>query len=403
MIRVAFTLIGRRSWTGGHNYLVNLLHALSEHGSSRVQPVLFLGEDVEANVRAPFEAIPGIEVVRRRRFDDVLSASRLRDAALLGSDRLALREFRAHHVSAVFEAAQFYGWRIDLPAIAWVPDFQHRHLRKMFGFKSYWRREIGLRAQILSGRHFMLSSEDARRDCERFYPSTRGRTHVVRFAIPSPQGITFADARATADLYGLPDIFFYLPNQFWSHKNHECVIEALRLLKAKGSRVVIAASGLQDDPRNPRHTLRLKALIREYGLDQNFLLLGLIPHQHVLALMRASSALINPSEFEGWSTTVEEAKAAGTPMILSSLRVHREQAQTNALYFDASSPEQLASILETFVPLAAPERHLLAEKARRVAADAVRRYADEFCALIELVAHPEKPSEKKGLLRRISS
>src|SRR5207253_10725495 len=120
--------------------------------------------------------------------------------------------------------------------------------------------------------------------------------------------------------------------------------------------VVVAASGLQVDPRQPDHFPRLKALIHEAGLDRSFLLLGLIPHDHVLALMRSCSALINPSAFEGWSTTVEEAKAMGTPMILSSLEVHREQAAARALYFDKNSPQELATILASFRPLSAPER-----------------------------------------------
>jgi glycosyltransferase involved in cell wall biosynthesis len=64
-------------------------------------------------------------------------------------------------------------------------------------------------------------------------------------------------------------------------------------------------------------------------------------------------ALINPSNFEGWNTTVEEAKASDVPIILSNLDVHREQGSDRAFYFDPKSPEQLANILENYV---APNR-----------------------------------------------
>ncbi len=43
--------------------------------------------------------------------------------------------------------------------------------------------------------------------------------------------------------------------------------------------------------------------------------------------MLCSTALINPSQFEGWSTTVEEAKSLGVKMLLSDLEVHKEQAK----------------------------------------------------------------------------
>jgi glycosyltransferase involved in cell wall biosynthesis len=206
----------------------------------------------------------------------------------------------------------------------------------------------------------------------------------VRFAI-KPSDVSPAQSRAIADQYHLPDTFFFLPNQFWVHKNHECVVDALRLLSAEGNRIVVAASGLQADLRRPDHFPRLQARIRDAGLERSFLLLGLIPHDHVLALMRSCAALINPSAFEGWSTTVEEAKAMGTPMILSSLNVHKEQAEDQALYFDKDSPEQLAGILETFEPLTAPQRVLLAQKSRILAEAAIRRFAERFCQLAEVV------------------
>ncbi len=61
--------------------------------------------------------------------------------------------------------------------------------------------------------------------------------------------------------------------------------------------------------------------------------------------MRACTALINPSLSEGWSTTVEEAKSLGVPMLLSDLRVHREQAGDCAYYFDPEAAGQLASLM----------------------------------------------------------
>jgi len=402
VIRVAFTLIGGDSWTGGYNYLLNLLRALSAHASGRVQPVLYFGDDLDDELVAPFAALAGIVIVRSPSFRQTLNSRRLRDAILTGLDQSAAREFDAHGVDVIFEAARYYGWRVRTPAIAWIPDFQHRYLKRLFGFKSYWRREFGFRAQVLSRRQVMLSSEDARQDCERLYPATRGRTHVVHFAIPSPLEMAPSEIHAIAAQYGLSGGFFFLPNQFWVHKNHELVIDALQLLSARGIEVAIAASGLQVDPRQPGHFQRIKMLIEEAGLERSFVLLGLIPHDHVLALMRASSALINPSEFEGWSTTVEEAKATGTPMILSSLAVHKEQAQDKALYFDKDSPEQLARILETFDPLTAQQRLLLAHKSGIAAADAVRRFADQFSELTEAVVRPHGSSDKRTASRPLA-
>lgn len=385
MIRIAFTLIGGKNWTGGYNYLLNLVRSLVEHVPDRVQPVLFFGTDIDEKDAVPFELIAGAVVIRDAAFNEACKARRLRQALFFGRDQPAASAFAAQDINVVFEAAQFYGWRFPVPAVAWIPDFQHRYLQHLFDFKAYWKREIGFRAQILSGRQVMLSSEDAREDCERFYPSTRGRTHVVRFAVPAANAIDAEAARSVADTYGLPATFFFLPNQFWKHKNHECVIQALRILKARGREVVVAVSGKQADPRDPAHFPRLQQVIKINGLEKNFRLLGLIPNAHIPALMRSCAALINPSTFEGWSTTVEEAKAMGAPMILSSLRVHREQYD-DALFFDADSPEQLGRILDEYLPDGYLERAKKSAFAAQQAPIYMEKFAKEFATLMTLSA-----------------
>ena len=366
--------------------MLNLVRALSDHASGRVQPVLFFGTDIDENDAVPFEHIGGAVVIRNAVFDEARKGRRLRQALLTGCDQAAATAFAAQGINVVFEPAQFYGWRFPVPAVAWIPDFQHRYLKHLFDFKAYWKREIGFRAQILSGRHVMLSSEDAKQDCEQFYPNTRSRTHVVRFAVPPATPIDAVAARAVANGYGLPETFFFLPNQFWTHKNHVCVIRALGILKASGREVVIAVSGKQADPRDPAHFPRLQLLTESGGLQHNFRLLGLIPHAHVPALMRSCAALINPSTFEGWSTTVEEAKALGTPMILSSLRVHREQTE-DALFFDATSPGQLAGILESFSPAGTEKRLSMNVSAAERASAGMKIFADEFVGLMKLSAN----------------
>ena len=382
MIRVAFTLIDGRNWRGGYNYQLNLMRAIADYAPKRIQPILFVATDMDQSDVAPFELIKCV-VVRDGVFNQVNKAKRLRQALLNGRDQDALAIFLSHKIDVVFESAQFYGWRFPLQVLAWIPDFQHRHLKHLFDFKAYWKREIGFRVQILSGRHVMLSSADARHDCETFYPSAIGRTHIVRFSVPPSIDINVYAAREVADRYGLPETFFFLPNQFWKHKNHECVIQALALLKARGVNLVIVASGKQADPRDLLYFPMIQQLIKSCNLEQNFRLLGMIPHEHIPALMKSCAALINPSRFEGWSTTVEEAKAMGTPMILSSLNVHREQS-CDALFFDPASPEQLALILENFIPLNNKE-HIAKEKYFNDRAfKNMAIFVDEFSSLIEL-------------------
>lgn len=380
-MRVAFTLIGGKDWTGGYNYLLNLLTVLGRYQQGNLSSVLFVGEACSTDDVAAFVSIPGVEVVKTPLLNASRRTTSLIQAMLLGRDVPMRRLFQDRNIDVVFESAQFFGWRLGIPAIAWIPDFQHKMLPNLFSRSAWWKREIGFRAQVAGGRAIMLSSDDARHACETHYPSTRGRTRTVHFAVPPGPVIPFAEARAIADLYNLPEQYFFMPNQFWRHKNHELVLEALAILKQRGNRVVVAASGKQVDPRAPAYFPAFLAKLERAGLEDMFRLLGMIPYPHLAMLMRASTALLNPSLFEGWSTTVEEARSMGTPMLLSDLDVHQEQMGNDALYFDRHSAQSLADALGGYVPLDGVLRVQLAEAARETAQQRVERFARDFAEL----------------------
>ena len=89
--------------------------------------------------------------------------------------------------------------------------------------------------------------------------------------------------------------------------------------------MLVLSTGNANDYRQPDLIKSLSAYVEQNNLGENFRMLGLVPRSDVIALMRYSISLINPSFFEGWSTTVEEAKSMGKRIILSDIEVHREQ------------------------------------------------------------------------------
>lgn len=386
MIRVAFTLIGGKNWTGGYNYLLNLLRVITRHRPGVLQPVLFFGTDVGPQDAAPFRSIDGVEIVTSPHMNGARRNASMLLSLVLGADPATRRMFHEHGIEVVFENAQFHGVRLGIPAIAWIPDFQHRELPHLFSRVAWWKRELGFRAQIAAGRTIMLSSQDARNSCERHYPATVGRTHVVRFAVPSECLPDAAEVLRVRESHGLPERYFYLPNQFWQHKNHLLVIDALALLKQEHPEIVVAASGKQLDPYKPGYFQRILSRLAEADLKDQFRLLGLIPYEHIGPLMVGSVAILNPSLFEGWSTTVEEARALHVPMVLSDLPVHKEQAAGLARFFDRTSAPALADALRQ-----AWQEQLLSSAAAIAAlptsiADPVKRFSDDFVDLVQRVA-----------------
>lgn len=393
MTRIAFILIGGKSWTGGYNYLLNLLRVITQRRPGSLQPVLFFGTDVASDDAHPFQDIKGVEIITSPFMNAERRSASLVRSLLLGCDPSTRRLFQEHRIDVVFENAQFHGKRLGIPAIAWIPDFQHRELPHLFSRAAWWKRELGFRAQIAAGRTIMLSSGDAKDACERHYPSAIGRTHMVRFAVPSSGRPDLATIQAAREAHNLPERYFYLPNQFWQHKNHLLVIEALALLKQQGHSIVVAASGKQLDPYKPGHFELIAARLASADVAEQFRLLGLIPYEHVAPLMTGSVAVLNPSLFEGWSTTVEEARALKIPLVLSDLPVHKEQALGWARFFDRTSAQSLAdALLEVWQgqdPTSAS-----ASSMNSFPVDPVQRFADDF---VDLVRHVVGPHQREPI------
>ncbi len=79
-----------------------------------------------------------------------------------------------------------------------------------------------------------------------------------------------------------------MPNQFWAHKNHKVVLEAVRNLKQKGTNLVVAFSGKQNDYRNSDYVSSLKSYINQWELTDNIRFLGFLDRKEQLSLMRHS-------------------------------------------------------------------------------------------------------------------
>jgi glycosyltransferase involved in cell wall biosynthesis len=163
----------------------------------------------------------------------------------------------------------------------------------------------------------------------------------VPFAVTMPETSRLEPVKAK---YSLPDKYFYFPSQVWRHKNHAVLIDAVQTLLSEGfDTATVVMSGQKMDPRHPQWFEDLFRRISNRGLEKRLIFLDVIPYPDVLALMQHSVAVLNPSLSEGWSTTVEEAKALGVRLILSDIPIHREQAPPGTRFFSPHAPVELAA------------------------------------------------------------
>jgi glycosyltransferase involved in cell wall biosynthesis len=346
-MRIAFLYyFDDSAWAGGRNYFSSLFGALHAV-DSRVELVLLAGHKTRTTLP---DDHPYLEIVRTSLLDRKQPAWWLRQAGRLLAGRrhdplmgALLRKLR---IDVLSHSQPLRGRRSDVKVLGWLPDFQFLHLPHLWSTAELERMRAGFAQTCRDSDALVVSSHDALKDLRSFMPDYTKPVHVLHFAPTTADLSRLASASDIRARYDLPQDYFFLPNQFWVHKNHRVVVDALIELKQRGIGFTVVCTGKPADPRQPDHFDALMKHAADQGVADRFKVLGVIPYADMLSLMNHSAAVINPSRFEGWSTTVEEAKAMGKRIVLSDIPVHREQNPPDALFFGTDAPTELAQALE---------------------------------------------------------
>lgn len=339
--RVGF-LLYERDWLGGRNYLRNLFIALDLLPKHPITPVLFTGMSQGI---AP-QDFPGAEIATTSMLDRKAAAWLVRKLIARSTARdLILTGLLKQYDIDVLSHSPRLGPQTSIKTIGWIPDFQHVHLPQFFEPAERTSRNREFEGFCKRCDRIIVSSECARADLIKFAPHCACKADLLRF-VAAP--LILKQTLGLEELqrhYGFNGPYFLLPNQFWAHKNHRVVISALHELKRNGRPLLVLATGSTMDYRNPHFFDSLMQYAAECGVLDYFRVLGKVPTDHLVGLMKDAVALINPSHFEGWSTSVEEAKSMGKQIVLSDIPVHREQAPERGLFFPSDDPHALANMM----------------------------------------------------------
>jgi glycosyltransferase involved in cell wall biosynthesis len=229
----------------------------------------------------------------------------------------------------------------------WIPDFQEHYLPEFFSKDEIERRAtIQKTIAMQPGSKLLLSSQSAYKDYKNIYPNALTKNFIVPFAVSHPP-YQQVDIEAVKRKHHVPSKYFISANQFWAHKNHRVIIQAIKILKDEGTEVCVVFTGKQNDWRNPAYFGELEAMVKQNNLDSNILFLGLIDRLEQLQLLKHAEAVIQSSKFEGWSTVIEDSKAMDQFVISSNIPVHLEQLKNNAIFFHPEDAFELANIIKS--------------------------------------------------------
>jgi glycosyltransferase involved in cell wall biosynthesis len=225
--------------------------------------------------------------------------------------------------------------------IHWIVDFNPYHLPHLFPGDSLKENQSHIEQIIGLGEELMFSSQDSTKDFRTFFPEASNQTHILRFAVGLPD-IPALDRQMLLQKYQIREKFFVTPNTFWAHKNHQVLIRAMARCVQAGCDFDLVLTGKEATHFGDQYAAEIRGMVQKAGLGGRVHFLGLLDRDEQVALLTASTGIIQPSKFEGWSTVVEEAKALGRPLIVSDIPIHREQVDTS-YFFEPDDDNQLSS------------------------------------------------------------
>ncbi len=344
MINVGFIFNSKKEWLGGVHYYINLFRAISHVNERKINPVFFSGTSSSRGIQILFS---NYVQFKKSCFFDPFKHSRVpavnkiqRISKIVGSNALL------NHYKIQVLSHSHIDTKKKQKIINWIPDFQHIHFPEIFSKEEVKSRNDVFRRWIDVSDIIVLSSNDAFNDFMQFAPEHVNKGRVLHFvSYIDPEIFTIVSDGSVERKYDITKKYFYLPNQFWKHKNHLAVFEAVRIARKHHHELLIVCSGDLNDYRHPEYRVEIMSYMKQNHLENNIKILGLINYTDLLYLMRNCISIINPSLFEGWSSTVEEAKSIGKNIILSDIHVHREQNPPGSIYFNPLNPDELAELL----------------------------------------------------------
>jgi glycosyltransferase involved in cell wall biosynthesis len=300
-------------------------------------------------------------------------------------------------LDVLFPMMQCRDWFENIPHVAYIPDCQHRRLPHFFPELEFQRRNEEFTAILSSPGVVIVNSKAAKADLIRFFGPVRSEIVSLPFAAaPEPDWLDDHD-HSVLDKYALRRPYFLCSNQFWLHKNHQVVFDAIKIAKTEGKEINFVFTGPMYESRDPDYVSGLLRYVREQGIEQHCRLLGLLPKMDQIRIMKLAEAVVQPTLFEGGpgGGAVYDAVALGCPTLVSDIAINREIEDEVTLFFDPHSPQDLLAAIRRLATMSVPRP---TAAALRAAGEARRQRCGQV--LLSAFARALEISRQTGLAGR---
>ena len=270
----------------------------------------------------------------------------------------------------------------NLNFIETVHDLCHQdqlEFPEVRNFGEFRSRELVFQNTLKCAFIVMADSEELADKINSRYGVDRDRIVTMPFS-PSPfiKEPQVSNSVNILKLYKLDYGYFFYPAQFWAHKNHYRIIEAVKLLHQEGTQCRVVFVG--GDKGNYAF---LDRIIRGNGLSNHIQSLGFIPAEHMMALYENCQAVIMPTYFGSTNLPPLEAWLLGKPLIYSKL--FSEQSGNAALLIDPDNANSIANAMKSMLDESISKKYIKMGYERLKEISSIRKISEKklFAKLLQ--------------------
>ncbi len=243
----------------------------------------------------------------------------------------------------IFPSHEALTYQIPMPSLAAMHDLMYRYepvFPEVSAHNTYKKREQSYSNICQWAKGLLVDSTVGKQQVVESYQIAPEKIHVLPF-IPPKYIYTKHTPSSFEKRYTLPSKFIFYPAQFWEHKNHKGLVEAATLLKDAIPYLHIVFVGSKKEGYKG-----VCELVERFKLTRNIHFLGYVPDIDMPEFYRRARAMIMPTFFGPTNIPPLEAIAVGCPVAVSDIYGMPEQMGDAALYFNPSSPQEIANTIE---------------------------------------------------------
>lgn len=243
----------------------------------------------------------------------------------------------------IFPSAEQWSYQIPVPALVTIYDLMHRYEKRFSEVSANgifeWREKHYKRICKYSLGIFVDSNVGKQQVIES-YNCEPSKIHILPY-VPCKYYYVNEELDGFNDRYRDLGKFIFYPAQFWEHKNHKKLVEAVHILKRKHPDLLVVFVGSKKNGYQSTYEMIIKL-----NLSENFRFLGYVTDEEMPQLYRRARGMIMPTFLGPTNIPPLEANALGCPVAVSNIYGSQEQLGDATIYFNPNSVLDISKAIE---------------------------------------------------------